>query len=137
MKKVIWPGLLAGLVMLVVGMLLSSLCHYLWPSLATEIANTEIFRAWEDPIMSLFYAYYFVLGLILAWAWDKAKDLFRGSVWQRGKNFGLAMFLLLTVPGMWMSYAGFQLSLEMILSWTFAALVYLILTGMIFAKMNK
>ena len=137
MKKIVWPGLLAGLVMLIVGMAISNLCSYLWPSLAAEYANTEIFRAWDDPLMSLFFAYYFVLGLILSWAWNKSKELFKGSVWQRGKCFGLSMFLLLTIPGMWMSYSGFQLSLEIILSWTVGGLVYLVLAGTIFARFNK
>jgi hypothetical protein len=138
MKKILWPGLLAGLVMLIVAMILSSIFNYIWPSLAAEYANTDIFRAWGDWRMSyMFFAYYFVLGLILAWAWDKVKGLVKGTCCKRSFSFGLGIWLVLAVPGMWMSYSSFQLSLAIIVSWLVMNLINYTIAGMIFGKLNK
>jgi len=138
MKKVIGPGLLAGLVMLIVAMILNYIFGAIWPSLAAEYANTDIFRAWEDWRMTyLFFAYYFVAGLVLAWAWSKTKKLFKGKCCQRGMHFGIAMWIVMAIPGMWMSYASFQLSLAIIVSWLVMNLINYMIAGAIFAKMNK
>ncbi|MFH1315837.1 MAG: hypothetical protein ABIH67_05600 [Candidatus Uhrbacteria bacterium] len=138
MKKIILPGLLAGLVMLIVAMILSYIFGTIWPSIATEYANTDIFRAWEDWRMTyLFLAYYFVLGIILAWVWSKIKQMFKGACCQRAFYFGLSVWLVLAIPGMWMSYSSFQLSLGIIVSWLVMNLVNCVVAGAIFAKLNK
>ena len=137
MKKIIGHGLLAGLVMLIVAMILSYAFNAIWPSLAAEYAKTDIFRPWDDPIMSLFFAYYFVLGIIFAWVWSKTKQLFKGKCCHRALHFGLAMWLVLSIPGMWMSYASFQLSLGIILSWLVMNLINYVIVGLLFAKLNK
>jgi hypothetical protein len=138
MKKVVLPGLVAGAVMLVIGLVVGYLCMLLFPQLKTAYENTSLFRSWEDPIMYLYFAYPFVTGLILAWVWNKVKKLFTGKAWaKRGGSFGLVYWVVVTIPGMLISYASFPLTLLMIATWTVSGLLEALCAGPILAAMNK
>jgi hypothetical protein len=138
MKKVLLPGLLAGLVMLIIGMALGQGLNMLIPSLMAEYNNTNIFRPWSDPLGYIYFVHPFLVGIILAWIWNRAKSLFGGgSAWKRGTHLGLVFWIITTIPGMVISYASFKLSLVMILSWTVLGLIQFILAGIICAAMNK
>lgn len=138
MKKVILPGILIGVLILVVEMGLSYAANLIFPSLIAEYSNTNLFRPWSDPLMLYLYgAYPFVMGIAFAWAWNKVKVLFAGGAIQKGFFFGLAFWIVCSIPGMLISYSSFQLSLIMILSWTFSGFAWAVLSGMILAKLNK
>jgi len=136
MNKIILPGIIVGVVNLILGMLVSYL-FMVFPSVAMDYNNASIMRPWSDPIMSLFFLYPFVLGIILAWAWDKAKVLFKGTWAERGAKFGLTIFVIDTIPGMLISYSSFPLSLVTIISWTVSGLICAVAAGIILAKINK
>lgn len=133
MKKVILPGIVAGILMTIVGMGYSTLMAKLLPAIMAEYKNTAIFRPWEDPLMQLFFAYPFVLGLALAYAWDKVK----GSL---GNNKVLAfvygVFLIATIPGLLITYSCFQVSLLMTLNWTASSLINVLVATLVLKKMN-
>ncbi len=129
MKKIIWPGIIAGIVMLILGMAVSYLSMLL-PAVALDYNNTSIMRPWSDPLMFLFFPQPFLLGIILAWVWNKTKGLFV-------LKFGLSVWLVATVPGMLISYSSFPLSFLTIFSWLVSGLVNALAAGWIFAKMNK
>lgn len=61
MKKIVWPGIIAGVIMLITGMGLSYLLHAIFPSLIVEYNNTSVFRPWTDPLMSIYFVHPFVL----------------------------------------------------------------------------
>lgn len=136
MKKIFLPGILAGIATLALGMGVSYL-FMLFSSVAADYANANLMRPWKDPIMSLFFLYPFVQGLILAWVWDKSKSLFHGSTISRGLKFGLAIWLIASVPGMLITYSSFPLSPLTIISWTASGLVNGMAAGMIFAGLNR
>jgi len=136
MKKVIAPGLITGVVTLILGMAVSYL-FMRFPAVATDYANTNIMRPWSDPVMSLFFIYPFVQGIILAWAWNKTKTIFSSKGINRGVKFGLSIWLIATIPGMLISYSSFPFSLLTILSWLVGGLINNITMGIIFARLNK
>ena len=137
MKKIVGSGLLAGLIMGIVGMGLSYLFNMVSPSLQAEYQNENLFRAWEDPLMMIMPLYYFIFGIILTWIWNKTKSLIRGTTGARGLRFGLTVWLMISIPGMFMTYTSFALSFSIVLSWTVMGLVNAILVGLLFAKLNK
>jgi hypothetical protein len=136
MKKIILPGIIIGVVNLILGMSVSYL-FMIFPSVAADYTNAGIMRPWSDPIMSLFFLCPFVSGIIFAWAWNKAKSLFQGTWAKRGVKFGFAMWLIASVPGMLISYSSFPLSILTIISWTIAGLAEGIAAGLILAKISK
>ena len=77
MKKVVISGLVTGIVMLIVGLGMGPISNYLFPKVITEYQNPQLFRAWTDPIMSLYFLHPFLVGFILAWIWNKTKPLFK------------------------------------------------------------
>lgn len=135
-KSIVLPGLLAGLLMLIAGLGVSFIWGAIFPAIAMEYQNMNIFRAWNDPLMSLFFLYPFVFGLALSWAWDRVKKAFKGSPKERGWQFTLTMFAIATIPGMLISYASFQISGGITLSWLVGGFINLWIAGQVFAKMN-
>jgi|SRR3989339_1461074 len=128
MKKVILPGIVAGILMAVVGLGYSMLMGKLAPAIMAEYQNTAIFRPWTDPLMQLFFAYPFVLGLALAYVWDKVK----GSI----SSLILGYFLVAIIPGMLITYSSFHVSLLMTLNWTLGSLINVLVAAMVLKKMN-
>ena len=138
MKKIILVGLLGGALMLIVGMLTGQLYQNFFPSIKTEFENINLFRAWSDPMMSLFFVHPFLLGIILAWVWTKVNAVIIADTdSMKGIYFGLAVWRMSTVPGMLISYSSFPISLTMIMSWTVSGLVELICLGLLFSKTLK
>jgi hypothetical protein len=85
----------------------------------------------------LYFIYPFLLGLALSWAWSKSKGIFGGkSLLERAGKFGLFYFVIAGVPGMFVTYSSFAISLPMVLSWTISGLVNAVIAGWLFAKMN-
>jgi hypothetical protein len=132
MKKIIGPGLLLGVIMLIIGMIVNYL-FMLIPSVNADYYS-GFMRSWQDPLMMLFFLYPFILGLVFAWLWAKTKTSFKGK-W-RGCYFGWMLFFLTTVPGMWVTYTSFNLSFLTIIGWTVAGLINAKISGFFLAAIN-
>jgi hypothetical protein len=137
MKKLILPGLVTGLAMLIAGMAVSQIFGFLIPSIKTEYENANLFRPWSDPLMSLYFIHPFAVGIILAWVWSMVKDFLTAkSRTAKGISFGL-IYWSITLPGMLISYATFPVSFTLVLSWTLSGLAQVICAGLILPKMIK
>ncbi|HCC60054.1 MAG: hypothetical protein A2402_01385 [Candidatus Staskawiczbacteria bacterium RIFOXYC1_FULL_37_43] len=135
-KKVIVSGLLAGLVIFIASMLASKIFGVIFPWLDAEYQNESIFRPWTDPLMLLYFAYPFLLGIILAWFWQKTKSIFGENI-KGGVNFGVVYWAITSIPGMFITYSSFQVSLLMIISWSVAGLIGAVLAGIVFVKLDS
>lgn len=137
MKKIFWTGLLAGVVITIVGMAVGYVFKLIFPALNAEFMS-GLYRPWSDPLMQAYFAYPFILGWALAWAWNKTRPLFTcGSFWCRGASFGLAYWVVASIPGMFITYSSFYVSLPMIISWTVGGLLSAICAGWVFARFNN
>jgi hypothetical protein len=105
------------------------------PSVAADYSG-PLMRSYSDPLMLLFFLHPFILGIILAWAWDKSKVIFSGRGFEQGMKFGFAVWLVATVPGMYATWTSFNFSILTVLSWVIGSLVALGVAGILFAKMN-
>lgn len=129
-------GLLASIGILVVSIASSFLLSPLFPTIQKQYQNPNLFRPWSDPLMSLYYLYPFVLGFVLAFFWNKVKTVFKNRGLNRAINFGLWFFLIGTLPGMFITYSSFQVSLEMVVMWALAGFVEVVAAIMILDKFN-
>lgn len=137
MKKTLLLGLLAGIAMLVTGMIFGLVTEHIFPTIPAEYHNISLFRAFTDPLMSIMFICPFILGIILSWIWNKIRPVVKGNnLWKRGCYFG-GSYWLLTLTGMLMTYASFQISLLMVVHWSIGILLQSLVAGWIFAKMNK
>lgn len=137
MKKVLIPGILAGATMFVMSLLMGPVTHFLFPSVQAEYQNPALFRAWSDPLMSLYFLQPFMVGLILAWVWDKTKGLFKkNDRCPKGLSFAL-IYWVTTLPGMFMSFSSFPISLAMVITWSLSILAQALVAGVILTKFNQ
>lgn len=137
MKKVFLLGLLSGMAMLVISMALMPVFNLVFPYLQSQYENPSLFRSWSDPLMSLYFLYPFISGIILAWIWNKTKNLFKtGSTFKKGINLG-ALYWFFSLPGILISYSTFQVSMAMTLTWAVDGLLEALIAGIIIAKLNK
>lgn len=137
MKKIILWGLAAGFLMLIIGMGVGQIFYLIDPDLKGMYENTNMFRSMDDPLMSLFMYYPVVLGIILAWIWQKSKKLFTSKKkCKNGLYFGL-IFLLLHLPNLIINYASFPIPFIMPFSWFLSLGIQGIVAGILFSKVLK
>lgn len=129
-------GLIVGVINLVVGMGLNYVLQALFPALALEYQNTALFRPWSDPLMMLFLAYPFVLGIAAAYLWSIVGTKFTDNAYKKAFGFAKLYLIIATIPGMFASYTCFQASFLMILSWVLSGFVQVYIAGLVFAKMK-
>ena len=137
MKKTIVAGLLTGVAILVVGVVWRQLQNLILPSVETEYQNLNLFRPWSDPIMSLYYLYPFILGIILAWLWKRYLNLTGGNAnLRKAINFSVTYWIV-TLPGMVISYSSYPISIAMISSWTINGLISSLVAGLVLFRLFR
>lgn len=134
MKKVILPGIVAGIVLLALSYLVLFTIIRLLPSMAEEYYN-PIFWPGADRAF-LFYIHPFILGFALSWLWNRFKPLLQSSGWMRGMELGLVYVLVATLPSMWITFSAISVSLVMVSSWLVYGWVQATMAGLVFSKMN-
>ena len=122
-------GLVAGLAILILGMVLNWLIGMVFPALAGQYQNTAMFRPWSDPLMTVYFAYPFILGVVSAHLWGRVGK-------PKPMEFAKLYFVIETIPGMFITYTSFQISLSMVLLWTVTGYIQALVAGYIFAKMK-
>lgn len=130
MKNKYLLGISVGVLLLAVTMLLNMGLGAAFPGINSEYVNPA-FRPWSDPLMSLFFAYPVVLGLLLTWVWLKTR-----KSWASGLDFGIAMGVLYAVPAFIVNFSSFTFSLAMVLTWTFMGLVNSIVAGVALDRLD-
>ena len=128
-------GLIAGVAILIVGMLINFLLEAFIPGLTKEY-QTAMFRPWTDPLMTAYFAYPFILGVVAAYLWDLIEKKFIGDAVNKAFQFAKLYFIIATIPGMFISYTTFQISLTMILAWTATGFVDVFVAGLVFTKIK-
>jgi hypothetical protein len=120
-------GLLAGITILIFGLLLNWAVGMVLPQISLEYQNIKMFRPFIDPLMMIYFAYPFILGLVAYYLWEKLKK-------PKAIEFAKTYFLIATIPGMFITYTSFQISLAMVLLWTLTGFVQAYIAGWIFSR---
>jgi hypothetical protein len=129
-------GLLTGLVLFLASQVVSQIFGMIFPSITAEYQNPNLFRSFKDPLMLLFFVHPFLVGILLAWFWNKTKSIFGENV-KGGMKFGLTYWVVATIPGMFATYSSMPYSLAIVMSWLVSGLVEAILAGIILSKLNR
>ncbi len=138
MKKILWTGVLAGVVMIAVSMLLNVMYNWVFPEFVAIYADTAIFRAYSDPLMAMFWLYPLVLGIGLAWIWSYTKGIFKkDSTFWAGLKFGWAYFVVAAIPAFFINASSFNLPISMIGTWAEMSFFNGLVAGLVFARFNR
>lgn len=134
MKKIILSGLIAGVVLLILSILSLYATIYFFPTLAAQYYDPA-FDSQSGRYM-IYYAHPFVIGLALAWFWDRFKTVLKGSNLTRGLEFGVVYALIAIFPAMWITYSALSVSLAMVSTWLVFGLLQGVVAGLVFEKLN-
>lgn len=129
-------GLIAGLVNLVLGLGLNFGFQAFFPELTSQYQNSALFRPWTDPLMMIYFAHPFILGLALTYLWGISGKNLTGGATTKAFRFAKLVFLVATIPGMFITYTSFRISLLMVSSWTLVGFLEAFAAGWVFAKIK-
>lgn len=134
MKKVIFPGLVAGVVLLILSILGLYLNIWIFPDLAMQYFQPA-FNEQSSRIM-LYFIHPFIIAMALSWFWSKIKGILKGSFLTRGIEFGIIYALVATFPAMWLVFSSITVSLQMVATWFVLGLIQAIIAGLVCEMMN-
>lgn len=134
MKKIIFSGLVAGIILFILsyGGLYTAVRFF--PGFFAEY-NNPLFNS-DGSRDALFYLHPFIISFALSWFWDRFKGLFNGPSIIRGLEFGFVYSVVALLPVMWITFSALDISIGMVLSWFFYGLSQAIIAGLVFAKIN-
>jgi hypothetical protein len=130
MNVLLKRGLISGLANLVLGFGINQFVTLLLPALANEYRNPAMFRPWSDPLMMVYFAYPFILGVAAAYLWEKVGK-------PKPVEFAKLYFLIATVPGMFITYTSFQITFPMVLLWAVTGYIQILVAGLVFVRVGK
>lgn len=134
MKKIIRSGIIAGVVLLLLSIAGLYVTIYFFPSIAAQYYDPA-FNSQESRYL-IYYAHPFVIGLALAWFWDRFKGTLKGPSLGKGIEFGLIYALIAIFPSMWLTYSALSVSLTMVGTWLVFGLLQGLIAGLVFEKTN-
>jgi hypothetical protein len=135
-KKIIISAIGCGVAGLAIMFILTPVFYAIFPLIEAEYTN-PLFRPMDNPWMSYIFLNPFVMGLIMAVLYPFVTNTFKiKELYKKGAHFGLLIWLL-GIPGMLMTFSSFNLSAEIVISWTIQMLISYVAYGIIIAKIFK
>ena len=133
-KKIIFSGLVAGILLLLLSVIGLYSTVWLFPSLAVQYFDPAFDSQSQRAI--LYFIHPFIAGLVLAWFWNRCKGFLKGPFLGRGIEFGVLYWLVAVFPMMWLIYSSINVSLALVGSWLVFGLLQGIAAGLVLEKMN-
>ncbi|MDD1663897.1 MAG: hypothetical protein LUQ32_00935 [Methanomicrobiales archaeon] len=130
-KKIFTAGIAGGILLFIAQFAFSLIGNLIAPY---DIFTIGGMRASDDPVMLLFFAYPFVLSFASAIAFDRVKDALKGSCGGAGLTFGLILFLLVTVPGMFVIFSSMNYPLGFYIGNLLVGIIGFPAVGMLYAR---
>jgi hypothetical protein len=134
MKKMLFSGLIAGIILFIISYGGLFLAVKFFPSLFVEY-NNPLFNS-DGSRDVLFYLHAFIISIALSWFWERFKGLFKGNFFIRGLEFGVVYTIVSLVPVMWITFSAMDITVTMVSSWLIYGFVQAFVAGLIFSKIN-
>lgn len=112
-KGIVTGGIVGGILLEIAMLASSALAAAVLPYDVLAIGGM---RAVDDPVMALFFTWPFVFSFAAAVVFERVQGAFDGSAAWRGVRYGTVLFLLYTIPNLFVVYtsmdypAGFYLA---------------------------
>jgi hypothetical protein len=137
LKDVLTNALISGFIIFVFSYGSLFIMIRLFPSIFIDYINPIFNSGGERDI--LFYLHPFVLSLSLSVFWNRFCNIFTGSFYKMGIEFGFIYTFVALVPILWITYSAMDVSLEMIFTWLIYGLFQSCIGGFAFSirKLNS
>ena len=134
MKRVLYSGLIAGIILFIVS--------YGGLFLAINFIP-ELFVVYNNPLFNsdgsrdiMFYLHAFIISFALSWFWERFKGVLEGSFILRGLEFGFVYAVVALVLVMWITFSAMDITVIMVSSWLIYGFIQAVIAGLVFAKIN-
>jgi len=130
-KNIATGSISAGFALLILMVISGYLVNMVLP---TDISQYGGMRAMNDPIMTLFYLYPFVIACVTAIIFDIVKDCLNGTPVRRGLMFGVMLICIMTIPSLFVMYTSMTWPVDFYISTLLWELISFPLMGILFAR---
>jgi hypothetical protein len=132
MKKIIIGGLLAGIVMLLMGMVFGALSSEMY-KLSPKVFWKPMGGDWFTKMV----IYDLVAGLLLALTFSIVKKALPGNGSMKGISYGLIIWFVGPLLGLTMTYLTMAIRVKLIAVWALNNLVNYVISGLIFEFLDE
>ncbi|MFA6268867.1 MAG: hypothetical protein WCW13_05735 [archaeon] len=133
-KKFILAAVASGLVILIVMTLFGFITQIIAPY---DIASVGGMRAFNDPLLMLFFLSPFIIGFVTTYFYIATKKSFTGNEKENAIKLGLLMYLVYTIPSEFIIITSMTYPLGFHLDNLIGGFIYLILASFIIVKILK
>lgn len=135
MKKILFSGLIAGLVLLIISV--AGLYLLLWtlPDMAMEYFGPAFISKMQRNM--LYYVHPFIIGTGLSWLWSRLQITLKGPALVKSLKFGMFYMAIATLPYMLLIYSAINVSLQVVLTWLVFGFIEAVIAALIFNKQNR
>jgi hypothetical protein len=130
-KNIAIGGLIGGIVLFLLLFGLNMIINQIIPY---DIAQFGGMRHMDDPIMTLFFIYPFVLAFSAAWAFDSIHTALSGSGITKGISFGIFLLILGAIPSNFAMFTSMDWPVSFYIGNSIWAVFGFLLTGILYSK---
>ncbi len=134
MKKFIFSGLLASIIIFVVWFVAGFLIQQIFPYNVMELGGM---RKANDTVMLLFFLHPFVIGFAMALLYQYFGESIMGDYMVKGRMFGLLTWLVSSLPSVFVVYTSMDYPIGFTVNQLVSSLIYMLLAGIAIAKLDE
>jgi hypothetical protein len=133
-KTIVMSGLVAGIVVLALSMIISTVTQVLFDYNVLALAGM---RSVNDPVSILFFLFPFVVGVAMAILYDFTKKSFTGTATRKGVVLGLLGWGVYGIPSAFIVFSSMDYPLGFTVNSVIGSLVYMLGAGITITKLSK
>jgi len=133
-KTIVVSGIVAGIVVLVLSMIISTATQALFNYNVMTLAGM---RSVNDPVSLLFFLYPFVVALAMAILYDFTKKSFTGTAMRKGIVLGLLGWIVYGIPSAFIVFSSMDYPIGFTINSVIGSLVYMLGAGITITKLSK
>jgi hypothetical protein len=133
-KSIVVSGFVAGIVVLVLSMIVSTATQELFNYNVLSLAGM---RSVNDPVSLLFFLYPFVVALAVAILYDFTKKSFTGTVMRKGIVLGLLGWIVYGIPSAFIVFSSMDYPIGFTVNSVIGSLIYMLGAGITITTLSK
>ena len=133
-RTIVVSGIVAGIVVLVLSMIISTATQALFNYNVLSLAGM---RSVNDPVSLLFFLYPFVVALAMAILYDFTKKSFTGTAMRKGIVLGLLGWIVYGIPSTFIVFSSMDYPIGFTINSVIGSLIYMLGAGITITKLSK
>jgi hypothetical protein len=133
-RTIVVSGIVAGIVVLVLSMIISTATQALFNYNVLSLAGM---RSANDPVSLLFFLHPFVVALAVAILYDFTKKSFTGTAMRKGIVLGLLGWIVYGIPSAFIVFSSMDYPIGFTMNSVIGSLIYMLGAGITITKLSK